>query len=451
MDTPLSPPVIRNLEALARDTFRYFWDLSNPANGLVPDSTKQGAFSSITATGFGLGCLPVATERRWVTRAEAAARALTTLRTFHRGPGEDPGSIGHRGFFYHFLDMESGERAGRCEVSTIDTAFLLAGCLAVALYLDRDDEIEAEVRELADELYRRADWRWAMAGEDAVCHGWKPETGFLRYHWRGYNEALLLYALALGSPTYPIPDTAYDAWTRTYRWTKLYGIEFLFGASLFMHQLSHVWIDFRGIRDGFMREKGIDYFENSRRATLVQQRYAIRNPRDYEGYGENVWGISASDGPGPAVRTIRGRVRRFWDYRGRGVPWGPDDGTLTPWAVVASLPFSPELVVRTMDEIDRLYPQMKSELGYRCSFNPTFPADPPAESQTGNTYSGGEGWIAQGYYGLDQGPVVLMIENFRTGMIWEVMRGCPYLVRGLERAGFRGGWLGLPDGPISVP
>jgi len=433
MDAPLSRTAIQNLDALARDTYRYFWDLTNPGNGLVPDSTKEGAPASITATGFGLGCLPVAVERGWVTRSDAAMRARTTLRTFRHG---DPDAIGHRGFFYHFLDMERAERAGRSEVSTIDTTFLLAGGLAAALYLDRGDEVESEVRELADELYRRADWRWAMADGDAVCHGWKPESGFLRYHWRGYNEALLLYALALGSPTHPIPTAAYDEWTSTYRWTKLYDVEFLFGASLFMHQLSHAWIDFRGIRDTFMRAKGIDYFENSRRATLVQQRYAIRNPREFEGYGEHVWGISASDGPGPAVMTIRGKVRRFWDYRGRGVPWGPDDGTLTPWAVVASLPFDPGLVVQTMEEIDRRYPKIKSELGYRCSFNPTFPAD------------SGKGWTAQGYYGLDQGPVVLMIENFRTGMIWELMRHCPYLARGLGRAGFRGGWL---ERPISAP
>lgn len=438
---------LQQLDALERDTFRYFWDLADPVTGLIPDSTKQGAPSSIAATGFGLACLPVAVERGWVSRGDAAARARKTLLTFGSRAGDDADAIGRRGFFYHFLDMRTARRHRRCEVSTIDTTFLIAGGLTTATYLDGDAAAEREVRELADRLYRAADWRWAMAGGDAVGHGWRPETGFLPYHWRGYNEALLLYVLALGSPTHPVPDAAYEAWLRTYRWTKLYGTEFLYGASLFMHQLSHVWIDFRGIRDAFMRAKKIDYFENSRRATRVQQRYAIRNPRGFDGYGEFVWGISASDGPGPTVKRIGGRNRRFWDYRARGVPWGPDDGTLTPWAVVASLPFEPALVAHTLEEFDRRYPEMRSELGYRCSFNPTFPAQSAAKGRSGRE---SKGWISSGYYGLDQGPVVLMIENFRSGLIWELVRSCPYVIRGLERARFRGGWLDAAV-PVSAP
>jgi hypothetical protein len=425
---------LRKLDELARRTFRYFWDLTNPDNGLVPDSTKKGYPSSIAATGLGLACLPVAAERGWVARKDAAERTRTTLRTFWHGPGDNElWAIGHRGFFYHFLDMESGHRSWQSELSTIDTTFLLAGALTAGLYFDGADEVEREIRELADALYRRADWQWALADGRAVSHGWKPESGFLEFRWTGYNEALLLYLLALGSPTYPIPSSSYRAWTESYRWKKLYDLEFLYAAPLFAHQLSHVWIDFRGIRDDYMRGKGIDYFENSRRATLVQQRYAIRNPRGFEGYGEFIWGISASDGPGPAVRKVGGKVRRFWDYRARGVPWGPDDGTLTPWAVVASLPFEPELVVRTLEEIDREYPEMNGELGYKCSFNPTF--------HDRSSSSKGSGWIAVGHYGIDQGPVVLMIENYRSGMVWNLMRRCPYVVQGLERAGFRSGWL----------
>ena len=238
--------------------------------------------------------------------------------------------------------------------------------------------------------------------------------------------------LALGSPTHPIPAGAYRAWTETYSWKRIYGEEFLYAGPLFVHQLSHIWIDFRGIQDRFMRARGIDYFENSRRATRVQQRYAIRNPRGFEGYGEHVWGISASDGPGPAVLRVGSEERRFWDYRARGVPWGPDDGTLTPWAVVASLPFEPELVAATLDEIDRRYPEMGGEMGYKCSFNPSFT----------DSSSSTKGWISVGHYGLDQGPVVLMIENYRSELLWRLMRSCPYVVRGLRRAGFRGGWLG---------
>jgi len=411
-------------------TFRYFWDMANPDNGLVPDSSKIDAPSSIAAVGMSLACYAVAAEREWVARADAAERVRTTLRTFWHGPGgHELDAIGYKGYFFHFLDMESGRRAQRSELSTIDTAILLAGALTAGRYFDGDDAIEGEIRELADALYRRTDWQWALNHGAAVSHGWKPESGFLRYRWQGYNEALLLYALALGSPTYPIPAASYRAWTETYQWKTIYDQEFLYAGPLFIHQLSHIWIDFRGIQDAPMRERGIDYFENSRRATLVQHQYAIRNPREFEGYGEFVWGISASDGPGPAVRTIKGRKQRFWDYRGRGVPWGPDDGTLSPWAVVASLPFAPRLVSRTLEEIDERYPEMLSELGYKCSFNPTFPG------------KGSKGWISQGYYGLDQGPVVLMIENHRSGMIWDLTRRCPYVVEGLRRAGFRGGWL----------
>ena len=180
-----------------------------------------------------------------------------------------------------------------------------------------------------------------------------------------------------------------------------------------------------------MRAKGIDYFENSRRATYVQQQYAIRNPRGRRGYGALTWGITASDGPGPAERVIDGEEVRFYDYRARGVPWGLDDGTLAPWAVVASLPFAPEIVLPTLRHIDEAFPEMTSTYGFKCSFNPTFPDGDTATN----------GWVSEAYYGLDQGPVVLVIENYRTGLPWRLMRACPPVVRGLRRCGFTGGWL----------
>jgi hypothetical protein len=192
-----------------------------------------------------------------------------------------------------------------------------------------------------------------------------------------------------------------------------------------------VWLDFRGIQDDYMREKRIDYFENSRRATYVQQRYAIRNPKQFNGYGEHSWGITASDGPGPAIRSIDGTERRFYDYRARGIPFGPDDGTIAPWAATASLPFAPEIVLPTLQHFDDTYPEMTSHYGFKCSFNPTFASDETPR----------RGWISKGYYGLDQGPIILMIENFRSGLPWRLMRRCPYVVTGLLRAGFRNGWL----------
>ncbi len=420
------------LAALQRHTFGYFVHEANPANGLVRDNTRYGSPSSIAAVGLALACYPVAVERGYLTREEAAARVGTTLKFFAESPqGLEPDATGHRGFFYHFLDLRTGRRAHGCELSTMDTAILLAGALTAAEYFDLDRADEAEIRRLADSLFQAAEWDWALDGGLALRHGWTPEGGFLSYRWQGYSEAILLYVLALGSPSHPIPAESYAAWTASYEWKTIYGLEYLFGGPLFMHQLSHLWIDFRGIRDAFMREKGIDYFENSRRATFVQQLYAERNPRGFQGYSRDVWGITASDGPGPAVRRIGGRLRRFDDYRARGVPYGPDDGTLSPWAVIASLPFAPEIVLPTFVSLLRKYPEMRTHYGFLCSLNPTFGADGRGRGD----------WVAKGYYGLDQGPVILMIENFASGMIWRLMRRCRPLVDGLTRAGFKGGWL----------
>lgn len=421
------------LHTLQQNTFRYFWKETNPENGLIPDNTAAGDIpASIAGVGFALGSYPVAVERSFVPRAAAVERTLATLRFFWNAPqGPMRDATGHRGFFYHFLDVVTGRRVWRSELSTIDTSILIAGALTAAAYFDRETNDEREVRSLADSLYRRADWRWAQDGEATVSHGWRPETGFLRYRWQGYNEALILYVLGLGSPTHPLPQKSYQAWTATYRWKKLYGHEYLHGAPLFMHQLSHVWIDFRGIQDAFMRAHAIDYFENSRRATYVNQQYAIRNPKNFRGYGQYAWGITASNGPGPTTRRIRGVTQRFLGYVARGVPHGPDDGTLAPWAVAASLPFAPEIVLPTLAHCSRQYPHMENEYGLVCSFNPTFPG----------RESGSSGWISTSHFALDQGPVILMIENYRSGLNWRLMRSCPYVVTGLRRAGFAGGWL----------
>jgi hypothetical protein len=325
--------------------------------------------------------------------------------------------------------METGRRAGTCELSTIDSTFLLAGALTASEYFKGDSDDECEIRTLAEALYSRADWQWAQNRGVTVTHGWRPECGFIKYRWQGYNEALILYVLGLASPTHPLPAESYRAWTSTYNWRSLYGHEFLYAGPLFIHQLSHMWIDFRGLQDEYMRGKGIDYFENSRRATYVQQQYAINNPRGFKGYGGYIWGITASDGPGPATRKIDGKLRRFYDYRARGIPHGPDDGTLAPWAVVASLPFAPEIVLPSLSYFDEAFPGMTSKYGFKCSFNPTFSTATEKE------------WISSGYYGLDQGPIVAMIENYRPGFLWRLLRSNRYLVAGLRRAGFSGGWL----------
>jgi hypothetical protein len=419
------------LDELQWVTLQYYLQEVNHRNGLVGDKTQPGTPASIAATGMALAGAPILVERGILPRDIVARRVLVKLRFFWNSPqGPEPDAAGYKGFYYHFLDMETGRRVWNCELSTVDSAFLLAGMLAVATYFDQDRPEEQEVRKLVDALYRRVDWRWAQNGGATVTHGWKPETGFLPYRWEGYDEALLLYALGLGSPTFPLSPESYAAWASTYQWKEIYGYEYLYSGPLFTHQLSHLWIDFRGIQDAFMRERGIDYFENSRRATYVQQQYAIRNPLEFEGYDQLCWGITASDGPGWTVRCIKGIERRFFDYIARGVPYGPDDGTIAPWAVVASLPFAPEIVLPTIKHFDEMHLGMLAPYGFKATFNRTFPVP-------GSDF----GWVSPWHFGIDQGPIILMIENYRTGLLWRLMRQCPHLVTGLRRAGFTNGWL----------
>lgn len=426
-----------NLDDLERATFGYFDRCTDPDTGLVRDNTRNDSPATIAGSGMALGCYVVAAERGYLSRAEAVRRVLLSLRfLWHADQDGRKDGTGSHGFFYHFLDPRTGKRVWNSELSTIDSAIAFAGALAAARYFTADSEDESEIRRLADAIYRRADWQWASPRAPRISMGWKPEKGFLRYDWSGYDESMMLCLLALGSPTYPVRSEAYAAWTSTYRWKRIYGHEFLYGGPLFVHQGSHVWIDFRDIQDEVMRERGLDYFENSRRATLIQREYARRNPRGFAGYNENCWGITASDGPGHATKVVNGTRRRFFGYHARGVPFGPDDGTLSPWATATSLPFAPEITLDALDHITTFYPAITGEFGYKCSFNPTFPVD-----EGGGVKKGSHGWMSAGYYAIDQGPLVLMLENHRSELIWRLMRRCPYVVAGLQRAGFTGGWL----------
>jgi hypothetical protein len=422
----------QDLDRLQLTTLEYYLHESNPANGLIRDKTEKSAPASIAAVGLALAALPILVERGVVAREFAPQVALITLRFFRDSPhGPEPDATGYKGLYYHFLDMKSGRRAWNCELSTIDSAFLFAGMLTCAAYFDADTAEEGEVRRLAAEVYARADWQWALNGGPALSHGWRPESGFLPHYWKGYDEALLVYLLGLGSPSFPLPSESYAAYCSTYQWREIYGREVLYSGPLFTHQLSHLWIDFRGIRDGFMLEHNTDYFENSRQATYVHQAYAIDNPRGFAGYGEHCWGITATDGPGWAKRMVNGVEREFYDYVARGAPDGPDDGTIAPWVVLASLPFAPEIVIPTINHMAHLDIGVNSRYGFKPSFNQTWEV---SDSPTG-------WWVSPYHFGVDQGPVALMIENYRTGLIWNIMRRSPYIVNGLKRAGFQGGWL----------
>lgn len=422
------------LERLQYEAFDYFLYEANPKNGLILDKTADFWPASIAATGLALTSYPIAVERGFMSRSKAVERTLKTLRFFWDSPqGPEPDATGYKGFYYHFLDFKTGQRAWQCELSTVDSAFLLAGMLTAGLYFDANTTKEQEIRALAEALYSRVDWQWAQNQGETLTHGWKPESGFLPYRWEGYDEAMLMYMLGLGSPTYPLPQSSYAAWATSYEWKQFYGIDYLYAGSLFTHQLSHIWIDFRTIQDAFMREKRLDYFENTKRATYIQQQYAIHNPLNYVGYSTCCWGITASDGPGFVTQKINGVERQFYNYIARSVPYGPDDGTIAPWAAIASLPFAPEIVLPVIDHcIYELQLKTGNQYGFKATFNRTF------QNKTHPT-----GWVSPWHYGINQGPIILMTENYRTGFLWSLMHSCPYITNGLKRAGFTGGYLSM--------
>ncbi|MEP6884455.1 MAG: glucoamylase family protein [Gammaproteobacteria bacterium] len=412
---------------LQRAAFFYMIDCANADTGLVADTSRRGSPCSIAVVGFALSCYPIAVRNGWLTRAQAAILTLKVLKFFSLSTQSDASdATGYKGFYYHFLDMQTGKRVWQCELSLIDTALLIAGMLVAGIYFDGSDE--SEIPRLAEALYRRVDWRWAESNPPRVAQGWKPECGFLHYGWEGYNEAVLLYILGLGSPTRPFTPAAYVTWQLTYQWENLMGRNVLYSGPLFTHLFSHAWIDFRGIRDAFMREKESDYFENTKSAIDVQREYGKRNPYGFNCYSRDFWGVTAGDGPAHPEMREHGRDRRFFGYMSRGVPYGPDDGTIAPWAMLATLPFAAEPALAGTRRLLESFPQVCLQDKFSSGFNPSL------DVRTG-------GWLSEGWYGLDQGLLVMMIESHRSGLIWDLMRQCNHLRNGLRRAGFTGGWL----------
>jgi hypothetical protein len=434
------------LDDLEQRTFAYFWQTTDTANGLAPDRWPTPSPCSIAAVGFALTAYPIGIERGWITRAQGRDRVLTTLRFLREIPqGPEPfGRSGYRGFFYHFLDMQSGARFNEeIELSTMDTALLLAGVLFCQTWFDGSDASEAEIRRLAYDLYARVDWRWMQARAPAICQAWQPGLGFAELDWKGYNEAMLVYVLALASPTFAVEPAAWMAWTSTYAesWTSFYGQEHLHFAPLFGHQYSHCWVDFRGIRDEYMAARDLDYFENSRRAAHAQRAYARANPMRWNGYGDDLWGISACDGPADLtlMRNVEFSTYRSYAGRGAGGAHTYDDGTIAPYAAIASLPFAPEIVrpaLQTM--VARLGAHVYGNYGFFDAFNLSFDYDVPLRH---GRRIPGWGWVDIDYLGIDQGPILAMLANYRNELVWRVMRNNRYIRRGLLCAGFGGGWL----------
>ncbi len=439
-----APPEIRKskisvkqqsfLETVQHDTFNFFWEATNAENGLTPDRFPDAEISSVAGVGFALTAYLVGVERGYITRSQAADRTLTTLNFLWRAPqGPERKKVaGYKGFFYHFLSTAGGDRWAAVELSTIDTALLMAGILSSETYFDKDTVAECKIRDYAEALYRRVDWRWAYSRlrKPLLSMGWLPESGFIPYSWSGYNEAMILYILALASPTHAIDQGAWDKWTSTYEWDSFYGYSHVNFGPLFGHQYSHLWIDFRTIQDKYMRSKGINYFINSRRATYANRAYCIDNPKKWRGYSDLLWGLTASDGPIKG-RKQKGNFHSYW-ARGCSTDYIRDDGTIAPTAAGGSIAFAPEIAVPTLENIyeglgDRTY----GKYGFKDAFNLSYR----------NASSSSQGWFANNYLAIDQGPILLMIENYRTGMVWSLMKRNEHIKIGLRRAGFSGAWL----------
>jgi len=422
-------------------TFRWFWDLADTSNFQIPDRWPNHQFSSVAATGYGLAAYIVGAERGYVTRVEAAQRVQQTMHALMSLPqGKSfKGDSGYKGFFYHFLDKDAAKRFRNTELSSIDTGLLMAGVLACMSYFDKAEE--EEIRKLAEALYRRVEYNWMLNPANRLSMGWRPEAGFIHSDWQGYNEAMILLLQALGSPDYSIPSDTWDTWVSTYYWRDFLEEDMINFGPLFGHQYSHIFIDFREIQDEYCRAKGIDYFENSRRATLANRAYCIQNPQKFKGYGEDCWGLTACDGPADDLRKAnveqsikKQELERFHGYSARGAAGNyiTDDGTIAPTAAGGSIPFSPEVCLSALEHMWQAhYDSLVNEYGFKDAFNlsATFGGQRPA------------GWFAQDQLGIDQGAILLMIANYKDGLIWNQMKKNPYIIRGLERAGFKDGWL----------
>ena len=421
------------LDSLSHRTFNFFWNNADSLTGNQPDRWPTKSFSSIAATGFGLASYLVGVNRGYIARDQAAERTLKTLRFFYqskKGP-EGSGITGYKGFFYHFIDMRTGHRFQQVELSTIDTGLLMAGILSCQSFFDKDNSVESEIRGLADSLFLAVDWNWGMNGKETMSMGWHPEKGFLDASWRGYNEGMILYVMGLGSTSHPIPQGSWEAWAKTYQWGNYFGQEHVNFGPLFGHQYSHLFIDFKGIQDAYMQSKGIDYFENSRRATLANRQYCILNPAGWKGYDKNVWGLTACDGPGNGNNLNPNMSFDGYSARGAAQWYVHDDGTIAPTAAGGSVPFAPEICLPALSAMYKNYgDKIYGKYGFFDAFNLSIIQK-----------DGTEGWVDPDYLGIDQGPILIQMENYRNQFVWDLMKKNKYIVEGLKKAGFSGGWL----------
>ena len=386
------------LDEITHSSFRLFWENAHPQTGLVRDLVVPGAneinaVSSIAATGFGLTALCIGAERGWVNRSEVLARVRTTLRfLLNDMPHQN-------GFFHHFVDWQNGQRAMMSEVSSIDTAILICGVLTC-----RQSFHDEEISDLAGKIYDRVNWTWLYRDGPFMSHGWTPERGFLASSWDSYSEHTMLYLLAIGAKEHSIPAKSWEAWNRPWAKSPSGGRYIEAPAPIFIHQYSHAWIDFRGQRDGHA-----DYFENSQMATLAHRQFCIELGREFPTYDENLWGITASESPkGYAV----------W---GGPPKMGPIDGSVVPCAAGGSLPFAPELTVQTLRHMREQHRnQSWGRYGFTDAFNPRTK------------------WTAKHLISINTGITLVMVENARSGFVWENFMLNPEVKTAMRKVGFSG-------------
>ena len=400
---PAAPPPTSTLTDADRDflyeleclTFRYFWEQANPATGLIKDrcnirTADQGVVASIAATGFGLTALCIAEQEGFILRDQAIERVTTTLRSLWKKLPN------HRGFFYHWANINTGERIWDSEISSVDTAILLCGVLTC-----REHFHDAEVTRIANEVFNRVDWTWLSEDTTLLAHGWTPEFGFLPVRWDFYSELMMMYLLALGSGSHPLRPETWNAWKRlTFEYDGLRYIGSF--APLFVHQYSQAWFDFRGKRDRYA-----DYFQNSVIATDVHRRFCVELSAQFPTYSDDLWGITASD-------SEKGYV--IW---GGPPAVGPIDGTVVPSASAGSLPFLPQPTMRVLRTIRSRHERAWCQYGFVNAFNPI------------------KNWYDSEVVGIDTGITMLMAENVRTGFVWNTFMRTPEAQRGMDRAGFK--------------
>jgi len=391
----LSPEDDQFLDDLERSSFLFFWEQANPQTGLIKDRCNArmndtGVVASIASTGFGLSAICIAEKRGFISHQDARLRVIATLVFLWRKLPT------HRGFFFHFANINTGERIWDSEVSSVDTAILLCGILTCRQHFqDRD------IVDLAHAIFDRVDWTWLSEDTTLLPHGWTPETGFLPYKWDYYSELMMIYLLGMGSSSHPLRPEAWLAWKRT---TFEYdGLRYIGSfAPLFVHQYSQAWFDFRGKRDQYA-----DYFQNSILATDVHRRFCIELGKQFPDYSDDLWGITASD-------SQKGYV--IWG----GPPMmGPIDGTVVPSASAGSLPFMPQAVMRVLRNIKDHYSRAWSQYGFINAFNPI------------------KNWYDTDTVGIDVGITMLMAENVRTGFVWNTFMKNQEAMRGMDRAGFK--------------